>query len=92
MCRAKTEDQLRHMIHKSEQVRILYSMGMHWDGSDIENKKGICIISYSISKCSNGKPEEEARRMWEDNINVVLKPIRLSGSMDWINLAQNCGK
>jgi hypothetical protein len=84
VCRAKTEDHLLHITRRSEQVKILYSRSTHWGGRDIENRNGICIIGYSISIYSNGKSEEErplgeARCMWEDDINVVLKIIELDG-------------
>ena len=61
---------------------------MRWAGHVVRMGKTRGVYRILVGKPEGKRPFGRTRRRWEDNIKMDLQEVG-SGSMDWIELAQD---
>jgi hypothetical protein len=69
-------------------VRVIKSRGMRWSGHVARVGEGRGVHRALVGKPEGKRPLGRPRRIWEDNIRMVLQEVGC-GVIDWIELAQD---
>jgi hypothetical protein len=69
-------------------LRVIKSRRMRWAGNSARRGEVRGVYRVLVGKPEGKRPLGRPRRMWEDNIRMILQEVRCGG-MDWIGLAQD---
>jgi hypothetical protein len=81
-------DELHSPNSSKNIVRVIKSRTMTWAGHVARMGEGRGVYRVLVGRPEGKRPLEKPRRMWEDNIKMDLREVRIDGT-NWIRLAQD---
>jgi len=81
-------EELSDLYSLPNNVRVVKSRRMRWVGYLARTGERRGVYSVLVGKPEGKRPLGRPRSRWEDNIKMYLQGVG-SGSMDWIELAQD---
>jgi len=81
-------EELSDLYSLPNNVRVVKSRRMRWVGHELCIGERRSLYRVMVRKPEGKRPLGRPRSRWEDNIKMYLQGVG-SGSMDWIELAQD---
>jgi hypothetical protein len=81
-------DELHSLYSSPNIVRVVKSRRMRWMGHVARVGEGRGVYRALIGRPEGKRPLGRPKRMWGDNIKMVLREIGIDGA-NWIRLAQD---